>query len=455
MSPQMACLGGLSVELQYTLISYLDQKALISWSRTCSSYRALIAPYMFRVIALRNTEKSASSVDTIAHNSQFAAYVKELNYTAEAPWDSGFYQDADERPPIDISPFFPEIVSKVLSSLGRFPNLKVIRLDLSFTSNTRELGKEPFWNASDETGTNYFFEDAEPPQIVRRAEEIQAWRALMARTYAALSENLHSTTIEALEIYQLPAREVSTFHSSGWHQFLGMLKRFYLSVQGSTASDYNTINTQGNYIGVLSKLDEFFFNHLTNVTHFTLEADHGAPIGLGLTLMHSRLGLQSQQMPLIRSVRLQYIIICEELVEFLCQHAGTLETLIMHNCFAEIGGLVEPHEVYWHKLFSSLHDAKPRALRQVEILPARIELTMKDHIRSKEEQLRQVTESLKNDPSARNFAYVELDDKYGYQRKDDNQMVLSCLDGKDLKAYSDLMQLVRENKATLDTSSLV
>lgn len=67
----MSCfLSSLTAELQLVTVELLsqggDQEALHSWSCTCSSYRCLLAPYIFKTIVLDNSEKNSSSVLALA-----------------------------------------------------------------------------------------------------------------------------------------------------------------------------------------------------------------------------------------------------------------------------------------------------------------------------------------------------------------------------------------------------
>ncbi|KAL9126628.1 MAG: hypothetical protein Q9217_004348 [Psora testacea] len=447
MDSHSACLRGLSTELQLAVIECLDPVALRNWSSTCSSYRALLAPYIFKVITLRNTERSALSVDAVA-NSRYVTYVEGLHYIATAPGDSG--NDNDEGVGVlseegesvpsekgesvpNTIPVFPGIVHKVLSNLESFLSLHTLSIDFAFDFEVID------WNE----------ESAEP---INEAEETEGWRAVMAKTFAALLENTY-LCIKALEIRQLPSTEVSTFRTDRFHDFLGTLERFDLSIHGSENAAGWNINTLDRYLAFVSKLDEFFFDHLNCVTHFSFRADETGPIGLE-GRNHARLALSPQQMPRLQYLNLEHIFICEELVDFLTAHADTLEIISMRDCYANIGGL-EENGIYWEQLFTALYNAKPRALGQVHILP--IDLPIEDEdagADAERESCRRTRSLLEQDKRRRLFAYAMLNDKYGTLYDDEEQNVNSFLEGRDQKAYDDLMQVVHEIQATFVSRSL-
>jgi hypothetical protein len=184
-------LGGLRTELQLAIIKYLDQSTLRNWSSTCSFDRTLLAPYIFRVLALRNTERSARSADAVAR-SQNVAHVGEIHCTAADPGDSDY--DRDEGEIFPNTPFvFPEIVHKVLSNLDRFPSLHTVSVDFAFDFDAI------YWFDSD------LMMDVESAGQINEAEETVGWRALMAKTWAAVSENPRPH-IKKLQICQLPGR---------------------------------------------------------------------------------------------------------------------------------------------------------------------------------------------------------------------------------------------------------
>ena len=353
-----AFLGDLSPEVQLAIIERLDHSSLRNWSSTCVSYRALLAPHIFKAISLCNTERSASSVDAVA-NGRNVACVEELHYTAEFSNDSERDSIGEKQGIPTAVSVFSEIVYKVLSCLDRFPSLHTLSLDFAdFDANTI------YWANND-----MIYVKEESAEQVKEAEEQLGWRTLIARTFAALSETPRPS-IKTFQIRQLPSKEVSPFWDDRFHAFLGTLERFGLSIHGcENCVGWNT-NALDRHLNFISKLDKFFFNHLKSATHFNLRANKTGPIGLE-GMRHARLALSPEQMPCLRSVYLENIFICEGFVNFLTAHADMLESLSMRDCYGGVYDLAKDR-IYWERLFTALCNAKPRILRQVDILPVNL-----------------------------------------------------------------------------------
>ncbi|KAI9796675.1 MAG: hypothetical protein M1833_006015 [Piccolia ochrophora] len=155
-------------------------------------------------------------------------------------------------------------------------------------------------------------------------------------------------------------------------------------------------------------------------------------------------------MPLIKSVVLQNIIICPELVDFCVGHSHTLESISFLECFGCVSETDRPY--HWHELFNALLNAKPRRLRQFEVMPFDIPLENEfwleetpEKIRKTRELLGKIRELLGTEPNPRLFAYKWLDRKYGAVRRDDDENRRAFLKGQDHASYLKLMDLINTN----------
>lgn len=445
-----ASLTSLATELQQAIIQQLDRTtdlaALRSWSCTCSFYRHLLAPYLFRSIVLRNYETNASSVHLLS-NSQYKGCVEELHYTAagECTDDHDFkwkYWTGETRGEFGNSDavtgpeeVFHDIVHTVLSDLRCFPRLKT--LSIEFPVNFRRGGWSMYWE---------MFDEEETQAEIQSAEENEGWRALMAKTFDALSLN-DKASVKALEIRELYPLEVSTFHSEAFHDFLGTLERFDLSLFGGDNGAGWCINCSNGYLEFVFKLDAYFFDHLTNVTEFRLRAGATGPLGLRGD-RHADLVLRRDQMPLLKSVFLENIFVCQELVHFLVGHSKTLESVSLHDCYGGINGEAEDG-IFWAELFTVLSDAKPEKLCQLEILPLDPPYRDTNNFAdlSEYDGVHLCRMALDGDPKRRLFAYKTLDEKYGTLFDDEEQNIQSFLEGDDQRVYDRLMRIVAKNNS--------
>lgn len=91
----------------------------------------------------------------------------------------------------------------------------------------------------------------------------------MAKAYKSLAQN-PQPCMKALDIQQLMPIEVSTFSIRTFHNFVGMLGRFTLSIHGGDDGAGWKIKAINDYPIFLSKLDKIF-DRLKNVTHVDLK----------------------------------------------------------------------------------------------------------------------------------------------------------------------------------------
>lgn len=147
---------------------------------------------------------------------------RQLTLGGEVKNGDGIEENDTKAGSSNISTFFPSNVRTILSNLRRFfPRLQSLRIKF------KPIDWEDFWN--DE---NFDYSDGETAEQISSAEDDRAWRALMAKTYKLLAQN-QQPCIKALEIQALMPKEVSTFSNRAFHDFLGMLERFTLSIYGN------------------------------------------------------------------------------------------------------------------------------------------------------------------------------------------------------------------------------
>jgi hypothetical protein len=340
----------------------------------------------------------------------------------------------------NVEAIFPDIVGRVLSNLQRFPNLSTVMFEFPFDWDEWEEGWE-------------LFNEPESSDGVQAAENAEGWRALMLQSFDALSRNTTSS-IEDFEIKGLVAKEVSTFNSEGFHNFLGRLKRFRVSIRDWDNGAGWAMNTQAGFADFAEQLAEFFFDHLQSATDVVLEADETAPLGLEPGRYHVHLALKPQQMPLLRKLELRYIFVCPELANFLVAHLETLEELVMTNCLCSMELLDEDTEgMHWDALFNAVSEGQPRKLRRLEIVSTE-EIGIEIPQYCDQDKVKEMLEALADDPNRRLFAYINLDDKYGMLMEDEDMELESFRRGHDQRAYDRLMAIVGGNRQKGDKADM-
>ncbi len=418
---------------------------LITWSCTSSYFRNLLAPYIFKTAKLVNDEKSGSSLNSVA-KSPHNVHIKELHFIGSALGDA----HSEDAAFSDTERILPGSVHALLCDLQRFPSLE--RLIIKFDYNFENIDE---WIE----GMDLCAEEETPEQVLK-AEASAAWRALMSRTYSALTKN-KSPHFKHLEIRQLIWKQVSTFSDPAFHHFLSHFEQFTLSIHGEDNGAGWKSNKTAEYPALMGKLDEYFFNHLAKITSLSVIAPEEGPLGLE-GMSHAPLSLKTDQMPLLKALHLEYIFASPELIGFLVGHKDTLEELTLRNCYASPEGLAE-NGIYWSQLFTSLLSACPAQLRRFELGGSEMPLTHEECFGREENEeevpddVREARTILQQNPRRRLFPYAILDDKYGMLFHNEEDNLASFLRGEDQGSWDRLMELVEGNakEATKSESKVV
>lgn len=425
---------------------------LMNWSCTSRYFRNLLTPYIFRNIKLRNDEKSGASVAALLKGPHgdlvkgiyFLGNVPDPsdNNEDDEPLPEGFHMasdEAEEEEEESVTITLPPTVDNLLSDLDQFSNLQSLSIGFTY----------PYESPFDEVY------DAEGVMDLKNPEAGRAWKALITTTYETLMRN-KVPQLRAVEIRKFVWTFTEPYESQTFHEFLSHVKDFSLSVRGGDNGAGWCVNTSDGYLEGVARFDELFFDHLASVTSMTLQASDQGPIGLE-GVYHARLALKRQQMPLLKSLRLEYIFICQELADFIASHADTLERLTLHDCNSSVNGLQENEPYYWSQLFDALHGANLKQLSLLDIRPYNAPLTFDEAMDqnynpvptecAEPDNVQQIRQVISTDRTRRVFGYVTLDDKYGMCFKDDEENQAAFERGEDQMAFDRLMVNVNANAA--------
>ena len=144
------------------------------------------------------------------------------------------------------------------------------RCDSEFFWQQRRKSGRFLWDTRHDTAKT----GPERNPTVLEAKASVAWRALMSRTYNTLTK-YKSPHFKHLDIRQLICKMVSTFSHAAFHGFLSHFEQFLLSIHGEKGAGRNISTTTKEYRTLMEKLDDLFFNHLSNLT--TLSNYFAAP----------------------------------------------------------------------------------------------------------------------------------------------------------------------------------
>ena len=426
---------------------------LMSWSSTSLYFRNLLAPYIFTSIKLRNDEKSGASVDAL-WKGRHGALVKEIYFLGTIPPRTANQDDnvrdddalAEESHEDEkeigksVTITLPPVVDDILSDLHRFSNLESLSIGFTY----------PYESGLDE------YYDNEGLEMSGNAEAARDLHALMTKTYNTLLRN-KELQLRAVEIRKFVGTFTEPYESQRFHDFLSHVEHFTLSVRGGNNGACWCVNTCDEYLECVARFDELFFDHLASATTLTLRAPYEGPIGLD-EYRHARLALRKEQMPLLKSLHLEHIFICQELVDFITSHANSLEQLFLHECNGTPRSSQDSNDgFYWNHFFDALRSANLKHLSYLEIRPLYVPLTFEETYespssppqteRAEPENVQQIRRMLNADPRRQVFGYATLDDKYGACDTDEEENVAAFERGEDQVAFDRLMGNVNANAA--------
>ena len=387
---------------------------LMNWSCTSRYFRNLLAPYIFTSIKLRNDEKSGASVDALLKG-RHGALVKEIYFLGTIPpkmahpdgnvkGDDALTKELNMKSheaekeigkPVTIT--LPLVVDDILSDLHRLSNLE--SLSIGFTYPYSSIFDEYYGNGHGH-GILGIGDNPEPASGLH---------ALMTKTYDTLLRN-KNLQLRAVEIRKFVGFFTDPYESQRFHDFLSHVEHFTLSVRG--------VNKCSQYLKWVARFDELFFDHLPSATTLSLRAPCGGPIGSD-GYGSARLALRKEQMPLLKSLHLEHVFICRELVDFVTSHANSLEQLTLHGCYGRRSTPYDSNDgFHWNHFFDALRSADLKRLSCLEIRPYHAPLTVEEAYglpllpheteRVEPEHVQHIRRTLNADPRRRVFGYTLL-----------------------------------------------
>jgi hypothetical protein len=463
----MSSLLDLSAELQMLIIEYLDtpttscappaayfaprtSKDLVSLSSCCRTLHKLSAPILFRNICLRNDDKSGKSLQAAGKSPWPASLVRELNFEAQINLD----EEWDEPIPISDQDF-PPSVEEVLSHLERFPRLEVLTVQFK-CGETMQWDEEAVASNLHEIwiDTPDPFRDT---AALKLKEEKSDWKAMMARTYDAISNSERPSALTTLEMRNVVPSGVSSFTTEAWRTFLRTLAVFRLSLHGTTGE--LEFNVADGYLGFIENLD-LLFSQLTGVTEFRFAATESGMPGLSGHL-HAVLPLDVVSMPMLEVFELRCCFISERTARFIAAHIPTLKRISLEDCYSAFNCDLAEEQTSWASFFNIIATSLEHSLKTApepppledffvspRFLGSSLELGGYEQplgsvaINGDEQKIELAHSMAKTEPRRRPFNYAMLDMKYGFLSEDEEENLDAFLAGHDQAAFDRVMAIV-------------
>ena len=402
-------------------------KDLLSLSAASRALRSTLAPLLYRSVNLSNTEKSIEYCRQIA-DSAAKAYVKELHFSASTYLPDPYERnDEDSRNLNDVEGCLPHGAIAILSDLTCFPQLEKLVVKFAYDDHN-------WWSMAYEDD----WPDIESEGEGREQEATEAWRALPAKAFLAISDNKPGV-IKHFEYRNAFPRVVTSWWTKDFAALLGGLESFKISLAGGDNGAGWQINTASQYAGFVSQLGEAFFDELHSIKRLDIAASDSGPIGCD-SYRNAAYALPSKGMPHLRELRLEQVFIDWMLHRFFKAHSGVLEVVEMRNCYAS------QEDCDWHALFNAIAANDPQQLTRFSLEPKKTDFDPQFCEVSEEDQAR-VRQAIQENPSKRLFPFAYLDDKYGFTFDVDDASLASFMAGEDQRAWDSLQDLITRNNS--------
>ncbi|KAJ0414902.1 hypothetical protein BJY00DRAFT_294250 [Aspergillus carlsbadensis] len=408
-------------------ISYL--RDLIPLSSTCSQFRDMLAPRIFKRITLHNTAKSALAIQAIGLGNS-AACVQELQYicTHTGSWDHG----------PTIEELYPPELGPALSNLACFTSLERLGIHFAFE------GDQNLWQLLDDELAEEFYSDAGVAEE-RAAEE--PWRELVGSSFRAIASGYGAqrslNVPHTLAIHGLAPTALPIYYEPAWGHFLSRVKSFTMTIPYLENGAGWCVITMPSYSGFAEYLGSWFFNHLRSAESISFDPAETGTLGDTRDRYDASTGLHDANMPNLRSVDLGNLALCDELVDFLVRHSQTLESITLRDCNGFEGTM------RWKHFFESLIAASPPRLRNLEIIHEdqddKERMLVLDNDWADREVVERVLRKIEREPGVRPFPYASLSDKYGSRFPDFDMAAQYFLEGEDDRVHKELMAIVERN----------
>jgi hypothetical protein len=489
-STQTSSFESLPSELFLSIAEYAGFDGRLCLSATNSNFRTLLLEGIFRTLKITSDEDEANEVLEVAKRVGDNVRVISFHGTAgpnlETDEDDQEQDDTDSSTSTEESGSQQQVLPPAATALlggKHLPNATTLIVHFSFDFDNHD-GSEGVWDSRDDLSDGssmYVFTVPETTEdMVDESEAEFPWRRLMAQTWASASLNPKITSLVA---HDLIPKAVSPWFSPQWARFLAQIETADIQLWGGDNGAGWEVGTLPGYMYFVAQLDTYFFDFMTNTKSLRLSCYEHAPLGSRYTDITDTMSLHDTCLPRLEQLRLEYVAICPELVEFFKPKADTLKHVALHECFAsdEYGVI----QLTWANFFAGLRRENPKWESFSITNNAAPALTFREWQASKHAQeevegqdtkdgdeevdkhvsegteedggegsavwqvkngetetVKSVRAELARDPTKRLFLYATLTDKYGDRWPDHEGTMEHFRAGKDMEEFEKLMGLM-------------
>jgi hypothetical protein len=475
-STQASSLESLPGELFLSIAEYAGFDGRLSLSATNSRLRTLLLESVFRTLKITSIENEADETFEVAK--RVGNNVRAISFHGTAGPNLGTYDDQEQdaadsstniEGPMSQQQMLPPAAAALLGG-KHLPNATTLIVHFSFDFDNHD-GSEGVWDSRDdlcEGSSMYVFTVQETTkEMVDESEAEFPWRRLIAQTWASASLNHNITSLIA---HDLIPKAASPWFSPQWERFLAQIETADIQLWGGDNGAGWEVGTLSGYMYFVARLDAYFFDFMTNTKSLRLSCYEHGPLGSRFTEVTDTMSLRPTCLPRLEQLRLEYVAICPELLDFFVPKMNTLKHVALHECFSS--NVYGDVWLTWADFFAGLRKENP-TWRSFSITNnAAAPLTFKEWQASKHAQeeakgkdaedvdedageyvyegtkeeepeiVKSVRAELARNSKGRLFLYATLTDKYGDRWPDHEDIMERFRAGKDMEEFEKLMGLV-------------
>ncbi|KAF4946056.1 hypothetical protein FSARC_14295 [Fusarium sarcochroum] len=314
---------------------------------------------------------------------------------------------------------------------------------LSVQFDPDQFEEEGDWDDGNSVPDVYVYEFPEDWDKVRDREETFFWRAQYTEVWNEIAAN---PNINKLKILNLLPKNSSAWLTTEWKTFLGKMEDLDISVFGAGNGILEAHKMPGFY-GFAATLPEVMMRHATKVTRLRLVAHKQGLLGSTSDMHQVPLPLEKRNLPSLRFLQLENIMLGHESLDFLKHHADTLQELQLHSCMCH-GDDVDPS---WSDLWKLIREVTTTVTEVTYVqdkTPPITEHEKFDSIPTSEDSdaEKKIRKLLAEDKSLVLWRYVYVDDKYGFVSEYREENIEHFERGNDQLEYNKLMEELTERR---------
>ncbi|KAM0546239.1 hypothetical protein ACHAPJ_010922 [Fusarium lateritium] len=316
---------------------------------------------------------------------------------------------------------------------------------LSVRLDPDQFEEDGDWDDEIDTPSIHVFAESEDWDRVHRREGKYFWRAQCTEVWNEIAAN---PNINSLRISNLLPKNSSAWLTNEWKDFLGRLKDLDVSVFGADNGAGWKAHKMPGFYDFITTLPELMMQHASNVTRLRLEANEEGLLGSTSEVHDVPLPLENGNMPSLRILQLENIMLGNEVLDFIRHHANTLQEIHLRNCMCDRS----EHDPSWSDLWKLIREVTT-AVTEVSFIQGKTPPLARgeeygDSVPTREDSDagKKVRKQLAEDKSLVLWRYVYVDDKYGmiFEQYEDN---IECFEqGNDQLEYTRLLDELSERR---------